>query len=87
MTAWKLRHREIKKLPPNHTVVKWRSWDLNPRSLPPGPIRLHWRHMEVPRLGIKSEPQLQAYTTATATPHPSLASDLPHTQLKATLDP
>ena len=26
----------------------------------------HPRHMEVPRLGVKSEPQLRAYTTATA---------------------
>ena len=28
-------------------------------------------HMEVPRLGVKSELQLPAYTTATATPDPS----------------
>ena len=32
---------------------------------------LHLRHMEVPRLGIKSELQLPAYTTATATRDPS----------------
>ena len=29
------------------------------------------RHMEVPRLGVASELQLTAYTTATATPDPS----------------
>ena len=28
---------------------------------------LHLRHMEVPRLGVQSELQLPAYTTATAT--------------------
>ena len=28
----------------------------------------HLQHMEVPRLGVNSEPQLPAYTTATATP-------------------
>ena len=28
---------------------------------------LHLRHMEVPRLGIESELQLPAYSTATAT--------------------
>ena len=27
---------------------------------------LHSRHVEVPRLGVRSEPQLLAYTTATA---------------------
>jgi len=27
----------------------------------------HWRHMEVPRLEVKMELQLLAYTTATAT--------------------
>ena len=29
-------------------------------------IRLHLRHMEVPRLGVESELQLPVYTTATA---------------------
>ena len=38
----------------------------------------HLWHMEVPRLGIKSELQLQAYTTATATRDPSLVCDLCH---------
>ena len=32
--------------------------------------------MEVRRLGVKSELQLTAYTTATATPDPSLIYDL-----------
>jgi len=34
--------------------------------------------MEVPRLGVKSELQLPAYTTATATPDPSRIFDLRH---------
>ena len=36
------------------------------------------RHMEVPRLGVESELQLEAYTTATATPYPSHICDLHH---------
>ena len=36
---------------------------------------LHLWHMEVPRLGIKSELQLQAYTTATAMLDPSHVCD------------
>ena len=38
----------------------------------------HPQHMEVPRLGVQSEPQLLAYTTATAMPDPSLVCDLHH---------
>ena len=34
--------------------------------------------MEVPRLGVKSEPQLLAYTTATATATWDLSSLQPH---------
>ena len=34
--------------------------------------------MEVPRLGIESEPQLLAYTTGTATLDPSCVHDLHH---------
>ena len=30
-------------------------------------LGLHLQHMEVPRLGVESEQQMQAYTTATAT--------------------
>ena len=41
-------------------------------------LGLDLRHMEVPRLGVKSELQLPAYTTATATPDPSPVCDLPH---------
>ena len=29
-------------------------------------LGMHLQHMEIPRLGVKSELQLQAYTTATA---------------------
>ena len=36
----------------------------------------HPRHMEVPRLGVQSELQLPAYTTATATQDPSQVFDL-----------
>ena len=44
--------------------------------------------MEVLRLGVESELQLPAYTTATATQGPSCVSDLrPTPQLTATPDP
>ena len=42
---------------------------------PPG---LHRRHMKVPRLGVRLELQLPAYTTATVTPDPSCFYDLHH---------
>ena len=38
----------------------------------------HLRHMEVPRLGVKSELQLLAYTIATATEDPSHICNLHH---------
>ena len=38
----------------------------------------HLHHMEVPRLGVESELQLPAYTTAIATPDPSHVCDLHH---------
>ena len=38
----------------------------------------HLQHMEVPRLGVKSEPQLLASTTATATWDQSHICDLHH---------
>ena len=41
-------------------------------------LGLHLRHMEVPGLGIESELQLLAYTTATATPDPKYICDLYH---------
>ena len=44
----------------------------------------HPQHMEVSRLGVKSELQLLAYITATATQDPSHIFDLP--QLTATPD-
>ena len=36
------------------------------------------QHMEAPRLGVQSEPQPLAYTTATATPDPRPVCDLHH---------
>ena len=36
----------------------------------------HLRHMEVPRLGVESELQLPAYTTATETQDPNHVCDL-----------
>ena len=42
----------------------------------------HPRHMEVPRVGVKSELQLPACTTATATPDPSCTCDLHHSSPK-----
>ena len=41
-------------------------------------LRLHPQHMELPRLGVKSELQLLAHTTATATGGPSYIFDLHH---------
>ena len=41
-------------------------------------LGLHLWHMEVPRLGIKLELQLLAYTTATAMQDPSHVCNLPH---------
>ena len=41
-------------------------------------LRLHMWHMEVPRLGVESELQLPAYTTAEATQDPSHLCDLHH---------
>ena len=38
----------------------------------------HRWHMEVPRVGVQSELQLPAYTTAIATQDPSLVCDLHH---------
>ena len=49
-------------------------------------LQLHLRHMEVPRLGVKLELQLQAYTTATATWDPSHICN-PHPPLLVTPDP
>ena len=41
-------------------------------------LGLHLRHMEVPRLGVESELQLLAYTTATVMPDPSRICNLHH---------
>ena len=41
-------------------------------------LGLHLQYMEVPRLGVKFELQLPAYTTATATPDVSHICDLHH---------
>jgi len=41
-------------------------------------LGLHLQHMEVPRLGVKSELQLPAYATATAMPDPSCICNLGH---------
>ena len=43
-----------------------------------GFLGLHPRHMEIPMLGVKSELELLAYTTATATQDPSLICNLYH---------
>ena len=42
----------------------------------------HPQHMEVPRLGVESELQLPAYTTATATWDPNCICDLHHSSWK-----
>ena len=46
--------------------------------LPPSPQGLHSQHTDIPRLEVKSELQLLAYTTATATRDPSHVCDLTH---------
>ena len=42
-------------------------------------LELHLWHMDIPRLGVKMELQLPAYTTATATQDPSLVCTTAHT--------
>ena len=41
-------------------------------------LGLYLSHMEVPRLGVESELQLQAYTAAIAMPDPSCICNLHH---------
>ena len=51
-------------------------------------LGLHPRHTEVPRLGVKSELYLLAYTTATEKQAPSLLCDLLHSSWQCQiLDP
>ena len=51
-------------------------------------LGLQVQHMEVPRLGVKSELQLPAYTTATATQDPSRICNLHHSSWQCwMLDP
>ena len=45
-------------------------------------LGLYLQYMEVPRLGVKSELQLPAYATATATPDPSHICNLHHSLLQ-----
>jgi len=47
-------------------------------ALPPFFLGLHLRHMEVPRLGVKSKLLLLAYATATVTRDLSRICDLHH---------
>ena len=46
-------------------------------------LRPYLRHMEVPGLGVESELQVMAYTTATATQDPSHICDLRHSLCNA----
>ena len=55
--------------------VRWWTFAVLTRFLFLGP---HVLHMEVPRVGVQSELQLLAYTTATATPNLSSIFDLHH---------
>ena len=50
-------------------------------------LELYLQHMEVLRLGVKSELQLPVYTTATATQVSIMPHLRPTPQLAATLDP
>ena len=60
--------------------VRWRRWaadkSLNSHFTIIFFLGMHLWHMEVPRLGVELALQLQAYTTAMATPHPSHVFDL-----------
>ena len=56
----------------------WCRWHLLCLYVFPLCFCLSKQHMEVPRLGVESELQLPAYTTATATPDPSHVCDLHH---------
>ena len=53
---------------------KAESYKISPQPAP----GLYLWHMEVLRLGIESELQVPAYSTATATPDPSHLCDLHH---------
>ena len=52
-------------------------------------LGLHWQHMEVPMLGVKSELRLIAYTTAIATEdlYHSLGASIPIPILQPTATP
>ena len=51
-------------------------------------LGLHLRQMEVPRLGVESEPQLLAYTTVAAMWDPSHTSHMqPTPEIMTMLDP
>ena len=51
-------------------------------------FRPHWRYVEVPRLGVESELQLLAYTTATTAQDLSRIYDLHHSsRQRQILDP
>ena len=69
-------------IPSGGSVLRWvrgtEKWILGTTALLPFGVFLwpHLQHVEVPRLGIESELQLLAYTTASATPDPSHACDL-----------
>ena len=60
---------------PKHILVKTNIWPIIYFCFVLG---LHLQHMEVPRLGVKSELQVIAYTTVTLTPDPSWGCDLHH---------
>ena len=62
-----------------HQRPVFSSW--SPHCKLPSPLLffflgLHLQHTEVPGLGVESEQQLPAYTTATATPDPSRICNL-----------
>ena len=70
----------------NNTGSKLHLWPTPQVTATPDPfsfsffcfLGLHLWHMELPRLGVKSELQLPAYTTAIATPDLSHVCDLYH---------
>ena len=61
-----------------HILIKDNNGSLTHQATVGTPHALFLYPMEVPRLGVKLEPQLPAYTTATAMPDPGRICDQHH---------
>ena len=87
-TGWDTHQCELFSCLLNYLVLrikhieKWYVTHLSSFLLSFSFLGPHTGHREVPRLGVNSELQLPAYTTATATPDPSCVCDLHHNSLQ-----